>query len=113
MRLNRRRSDIEIIGDVLRIGEHGACKTRLMYGVNVSYRQIQRYLGFLTAEGFLDGPGPGSPAATYRVTDSGLRLRRLIERIGEMLGGDGVGNVPGPGVTGAECRHDMTEGVPR
>jgi predicted transcriptional regulator len=112
MRLNRRRSDIEIIGDVLRIGEHGACKTRLMYGVNVSHRQIQRYLGFLTAEGFLDGPGPGSPAATYRVTDSGLRLKHLIERIGAMLEDGGTGHGPGPVAAGAG-HHAMTEGVRR
>ncbi len=88
MRLNRRRSDVEIIADMLEVGENGAGKTEIMYSVNMSYRQIQKYLGFLMAQGFIDRMKMGNPSVTYRVTDSGLKLLELLNRIKEMLGLD-------------------------
>lgn len=88
MRINRRRSDIEIIADMLKIGENGAGKTQIMYGVNMSYSQIQKYLGFLTAQGFIDQLQLGNPSVTYQVSESGIKLLSLIESIKEMLGLD-------------------------
>ena len=54
VRVNRRRSDIEIMADMLKVGENGAGKTEIMYSANMSYSQIQKYLGYLMAEGFID-----------------------------------------------------------
>ena len=88
MRVNRRRSDIEIIADMLRVGENGAGKTEIMYSANMSYRQIQKYLGFLMSHGFIDRMKMGNPSVTYQVTDSGLKLMQLISNIKEMLGLD-------------------------
>lgn len=88
MRINRRRSDIEIIADMLKIGENGAGKTQIMYGVNMSYSQIQKYLGFLTAQGFIEQLQLGNPSVTYQVSESGIKLLSLIESIKEMLGLD-------------------------
>lgn len=88
VRVNRRRSDIEIIADMLKIGENGAGKTEIMYSANMSYRQIQKYLGFLVAQGFIDKIKMGNPSVTYQVTDSGLKLMQLISNIKEMLGLD-------------------------
>ena len=45
--VSRRRSNIEIIADMLRVGENGAGKTEIMYSANMSYSQIQRYLDYL------------------------------------------------------------------
>ena len=42
--MNQRRSNIEIIGDMLRVGENGAGKTEIMYSANMSYSQLQKYL---------------------------------------------------------------------
>ena len=86
MRVNRRRSDIEIIADMLKVGENGAGKTEIMYSANMSYRQIQKYLGFLVGQGFIDKMKIGNPSVTYQVTDSGLKLLQLISNIREMLG---------------------------
>jgi predicted transcriptional regulator len=91
MRINQRRSDIEIIGDMLKIGENGAGKTQIMYGVNMSYSQIQKYLGFLTAQGFIDQLKLGNPSVTYQVSESGVKLLRLIESVRDMLGLDEEG----------------------
>jgi len=86
MRLNRRRSDIEIIADMLKVGENGAGKTEIMYSANMSYRQIQKYLGYLISQGFIDQIKMGNPSVTYRVTDSGLKLLQLVNSVREMLG---------------------------
>ena len=88
MRVNQRRSDIEIISDMLEVGENGAGKTQIMYGANMSYSQIQKYLGFLMGHGFVDKMEMGNPSVTYQVTDSGLKLLELISNLKEMLGLD-------------------------
>lgn len=86
MRVNRRRSDIEIIAEMLKVGENGAGKTRIMYGANMSYGQIQKYLGFLVNQGFIDAMKIGNPSVNYQVTDSGVKLLKLIKSVIEMLG---------------------------
>jgi predicted transcriptional regulator len=84
-KVNRRRSNIEIIADMLRVGENGAGKTEIMYSANMSYSQIQKYLGFLLSHGFIDKVELGNPVVTYQVTDEGLALLRSIDNILEVL----------------------------
>jgi len=86
MRVNRRRSDIEIIADMLKVGENGAGKTEIMYSVNMSYSQIQKYLGFLVSQGFIDKVEVGNPVVTYQMTDRGSKLLKTINSVIEMLG---------------------------
>lgn len=86
MKINQRRSDIEIIGEMLKVGENGAGKTKIMYNANLSYSQIQKYLGFLMSQGFIGKMEMGNPSVTYRVTGSGLKLLESINSLMEMLG---------------------------
>jgi predicted transcriptional regulator len=79
MNLDRRRSSIEIIADMLRLGEAG--KTEIMYSVNMSYFQLQKYLDFMLDRGLIDKVKLGNPSVTYRVTAKGLRLLRSIDVI--------------------------------
>ena len=81
VRISRRRSNIEIIADMLRVGENGAGKTEIMYSANMSYTQIQKYLGYLLTHGFIDKIEVGNPIVTYQVTEKGLGLLRNIEGI--------------------------------
>jgi predicted transcriptional regulator len=83
--MNQRRSNIEIIADMLRVGENGAGKTEIMYSANMSYAQIQRYLGFLLSHGFINKVKVGNPAVTYQVTDKGGELLKNINYIIEVL----------------------------
>ena len=83
--MSRRRSNIEIIGDMLRVGENGAGKTEIMYSVNMSYSQIQKYLGFLIRHAFIDRLEVGNPMVTYRVTQKGLGLLRSIDTVLDVL----------------------------
>ncbi len=83
--MNRRRSNIEIIADMLRVGENGAGKTEIMYSANMSYAQIQKYLGFLLSHGFINKVKVGNPVVTYQVTDKGGELLKNINCIIEVL----------------------------
>ena len=82
-KLERRRSSIEIIADMLRLGEAG--KTEIMYSVNMSYFQLQKYLNFLLEQKLIDKVALGNPSVTYRVTNKGLQLLRRIDNILEIL----------------------------
>jgi len=86
MRVSWRRSNIEIIAEMLKVGENGAGKTKIMYNANLSYTQIQKYLGYLMGQGFIDKIQVGNPSVTYRVTENGLRLLKSINSVIEMLG---------------------------
>ncbi len=83
--MNRRRSNIEIIADMLRVGENGAGKTEIMYSANMSYAQIQKYLGFLLSHGLIHKVEVGNPVVTYHVTEKGGELLRNINTIVEIL----------------------------
>jgi len=88
--MKSRRSNIEVIADILRLGEAG--KTEIMYSANMSYRQLQRYLQFLIERGFIEVSKNGNPVVTYKVNKMGLRLLENIENLLGMLGlGDGDG----------------------
>jgi len=83
--VGRRRSNIEIIADMLRVGENGAGKTEIMYTANMSYSQIQKYLEYLVNQGFVHKVDLDNTLVAYRVTDSGLKLLKAIENLMEML----------------------------
>jgi predicted transcriptional regulator len=81
----QRRSNIEIIADMLRIGENGAGKTEIMYNANMSFSQIQKYLDYLVNQGFINKVNLDSTMTAYQVTDSGLKLLKTIDNLMEML----------------------------
>jgi predicted transcriptional regulator len=83
LQIDRRRSSIEVIADMLRLGEAG--KTEIMYSANMSYFQLQKYLKFLLQLQLIDKVTVGNPAVTYRITKKGLRLLRSIDSILEIL----------------------------
>ena len=80
---------------MLKVGENGAGKTEIMYSANMSYAQIQKYLGFLLSHGFINKVKMGNPSVSYQVTDKGGELLRNINAIVEILdfhNGNGNGN---------------------
>jgi len=86
MRVNQRRSDVEIIAEMLRIGANGAAKTKIMYNANMSYIQMKKYLGFLTRQGYLGIVSAGNPSVTYQATERGLNLLKCIDAFIEIFG---------------------------
>jgi len=49
-----RRSEIEIIGDILTLSLNGARKTEILYQANLSYTQLKNYLPFLLKNNILE-----------------------------------------------------------
>lgn len=86
MRVNQRRSDVEIIAEMLRIGANGAAKTKIMYNANMSYIQMKKYLGFLISQGYLNIVTAGNPSVTYQATERGLNLLKCIDAFTEIFG---------------------------
>jgi predicted transcriptional regulator len=84
-RVGQRRSHIEIIADMLRVGENGAGKTEIMYTANMSYSQIQKYLDYLVKQGFINKVDMDNTLIAYQVTPSGLKLLKAIDTLMEML----------------------------
>jgi predicted transcriptional regulator len=84
-RISRRRSDIKIIADMLRIGEKGAGKTEIMYTANMSYSQIQKYLEYLVNQGFIHKVDLDKTMIAYQVTESGLKLLKAIDSLVAMM----------------------------
>lgn len=83
MQLDRRRSSVEIIADMLRLGEAG--QTEIMYSANMSYFQLQKYLSFLLDRGFISRVKLGNPSVTYLVTKKGLEVLRSIDGLLDTL----------------------------
>ena len=84
--VGKRRSNIEIIADMLRVGETGAGKTEIMYTANMSFSQIQRYLTYLVDQGFVNRVEMDHAVAAYQVTDTGMKLLKAIDSLMAMLG---------------------------
>ncbi len=82
--MERRRSSIEVIADMLRLSEAG--KTEIMYSANMSYFQLKKYLKFLLNRGLITEVSLGNPSVSYRVTPEGLKLLRSIDEMLETLG---------------------------
>ncbi len=81
--MNTRRSKIEIIGDILRLGK--TIRTDITCGCDLNYYQLQRYLKYLTAEGFLELDNPSGPRLQYRPTTKGQELLNHIEKVRTIL----------------------------
>ena len=81
--MERRRSSVEVIADLLRLGQAG--KTEIMYSANMSYFQLQKYLNYLMKLELIDKVMVGNPSITYRVTEKGLDLLKSIEGVLEVL----------------------------
>jgi len=91
--VSRRRSNIEIIADMLRVGENGAGKTEIMYSANMSYSQIKKYLDYLVNQGFINRVAMGNATVAYQVTESGLKLLKVIDALMGMLEPRGDDNI--------------------
>jgi len=52
--VNRRRSELDIINEILKLSSNGAKKTEILYQGNLSYSQLQNYLLFLIEKDILE-----------------------------------------------------------
>ena len=78
-----KRSRIEVMADILRLGEAG--KTQIMFQANLSYVQLKKYLRYLTEEGFLERIIVPNPGVKFRTTRKGEKLLDNIDVVLDML----------------------------
>ena len=86
MAVGLRRSDLEIIRDILRTDRGGP--TQLRFNANLSYLQFQRYLAFLEQSNLVEMERQGPQVLTVQVTDKGRRVLRLLDGLFLTLGFD-------------------------
>lgn len=79
-----RRSEIEIIGQILNISRGGVKKTEILYQSNLSYMQLQSYLPFLLEKNILEEytvENNGCLSKMYRITEKGSYLLDYIDKV--------------------------------
>jgi predicted transcriptional regulator len=82
------RSQIDIVADVLRETVGGAKKTQIMYGCNLSFRQLQTYLSLLLDRGLLrkvSEKEKGRDPRFFKTTSKGQNLLRAYDRLEELI----------------------------
>jgi predicted transcriptional regulator len=45
--LSKRRDQLHIVNEILKVAKQGASKTRIMYNVNLSFKGVNQYLHFM------------------------------------------------------------------
>lgn len=70
--MSKKRSNIDISADILKIAMEGARKSHIVYQANLNFAIINEYLTGLIQSGLLDGPNEMS--RLYVTTDKGLNF---------------------------------------
>jgi predicted transcriptional regulator len=82
--IGNRRSEIEILGDILELAMEGIKKTHIQYKANLSFSQLQIFLKFAIEKGLLERV-ESNPNWEYRTTQKGFEVLTLIKEIKEYL----------------------------
>jgi predicted transcriptional regulator len=72
---NKNRSSLDIVQKVLSIALVKVCKTRIMYGANLSFLQLEKYLRMLLGNALLSFDGDSG----YLTTSTGQEFLKLYE----------------------------------
>lgn len=66
------RGKFEIIGKILSLATDEVGKTTILYGANLNFERVNKYLNLLLREGLISAIGSSSPK--YKTTEKGLEL---------------------------------------
>jgi len=72
----KRRNDLEILRDILRVARTSARKSRIVYRANLNFKIVRPYLDRLMKKGLLDQDG-----AVYTTTLEGQRWIRMYQEL--------------------------------
>jgi len=73
-----RRSDVQILTDLLSVALRDVGVTHLMYKANLSYSTLRRYLSAAQDKGLINKVNNGDGTMVYRTTDKG---RIILEKL--------------------------------
>ena len=85
MLFEKKRSEMEIIGEMLEFARRDIKKTRLMYLTNLCHGHFHRYLGFLLRKEFLGVKNGSSEGCFYFTTEKGTELLSCIHHVVERI----------------------------
>jgi predicted transcriptional regulator len=80
-----KRSRTEVIIEILNAAKNDACKTRLMYTVNMNLASFNKYLRELIRAGLIAKVHGSQDKVTYRITERGKNLLQLLEKAEEFV----------------------------
>lgn len=70
---------------ILNAAREGACKTRLMYNVNMNLASFNKYLRELTKAELIAVVNDPNGKETYKTTERGKNLLQLLEKAEEFV----------------------------
>jgi len=80
----KRRDRLLIMAEMLEVAREGVLKTRIMYGANLSFAQLNEYLSLLLDLNLLKVI-KNSSKTVYKTTEKGLRYLQSYKEISELL----------------------------
>jgi len=80
----KRRDKLYIIAEILEIAKDGTLKTQVMYRANLSFTQLNEYLGFMLKINLLERVNVNTKGV-YRATDKGVDFMQRYREINELL----------------------------
>lgn len=81
MIFKNKRSEIEIIDEILTTAQQEPKKTCLLYKTNLCYTHFTEYLDFLLEKDFIDIKNGFHSSHTYYVTEKGEKFLDSIENV--------------------------------
>jgi predicted transcriptional regulator len=87
----KRRDKLYIIAEILEIARDGSLKTQIMYRANLSFTQLNDYLGFMLKISLLERILQND-RDTYRATEKGIDFLQRYREINELLKSDEENN---------------------
>jgi len=81
MIFKNKRSEIEIINEILNTARNEAKKTCLLYKTNLCYNHFVEYLDFLIDKEFINKNGEMEKGNTYLITEKGEKFLDSIENV--------------------------------
>jgi predicted transcriptional regulator len=78
---NNKRSEADIVYELLMTAHKDIKKTRLMYQTNMTHSQISKYLDKLLEKQILDEKNKTTSGKVYSITDKGIELCKSLETV--------------------------------
>jgi predicted transcriptional regulator len=79
MRVNSRRSSVDVIADILYIARSGARKTRIVYGANINFKLLNNYLKRLERGGLITVDPEDN--TMVKTTEKGMEYLRRYDNL--------------------------------
>ena len=88
----KRRDKLFIISEILEIAKDGVLKTQIMYRANLSFTQLNDYLGFMLETHLLEKIRQNGKHI-YKSTEKGLDFLERYHQIAELLRNENNNNI--------------------